>query len=217
MLLLFVGISVPANSWSDFCNVDEKPPSKVEVFSLASLRWRCWPISWWQQQGMMVLVMLVMVVCCARFRSVVCRKTCAVWVASFYCGWKELVEMPAKRTNMFVANTLQFFWFNFNFKHSANNASCKVWCVTNPLVRRTMQLCWVFCGNSNRFFYPKRCLGGVCDPKMALPKKLAFELDFLETLTRCRLPKNREEIFWAKSDQETLGIVVFSSKLLSIF
>lgn len=132
--------------------------------------------------------------------------------------WMKGVGGNAGKENEYVCcKHLQFFWFNFNFKHSANNASCKVWCVTNPLVRRTMQLCWVFCGNSNRFFYPKRCLGGVCDPKMALPKKLAFELELLETLTRCRLPKNREEIFWAKSDQESLGIGDFSSKLLSIF
>lgn len=132
--------------------------------------------------------------------------------------WMKGVGGNAGKENEYVCcKHLQFFWFNFNFKHSANNASCKVWCVTNPLVRRTMQLCWVFCGNSNRFFYPKRCLGGVCDPKMALPKKWVFELELLETLTRCRLPKNREEIFWAKSDQETLGIGDFSSKLLSIF
>lgn len=68
------------------------------------------------------------------------------------------------------------------------------------------------------FFTQKDACGEFVTPKWPYQKNwLLNSLELLETLTRCRLPKNREEIFWAKSDQESLGIGDFSSKLLSIF
>lgn len=84
--------------------------------------------------------------------------------------------MPAKRTNMFVANTCIFFdsISTSNIQLTMQAARFDV-----QQIRQFGEPCnFAGCSPEIRtvFLYPKRCLWGVCDPKMALPKKLAFEL-----------------------------------------